>query len=254
MRLHVLLERTTYEEALKVFAKYGVDARGLDPAQLKLAYRKLIGQHHPDRNPQGTAATQAINDAYDVLKTGRGGSGSAPHGSTAHARRPAQAPEHAEWAQAGWSGGARESSNIYRNDYTDVNFIKKSMWEKSGHSKTEWTIWGYDGAFFRGVVTVYGNAKIFPEMAKAMITWQTKGGNPYSCRAVFVQQRHLKELLLIYADGKFYPTPVRFEHDSFNQNPGNDQAFVRRLPKLLDDLRDNSRPDTAKQGEFALEH
>jgi hypothetical protein len=27
------------------------------------------------------------------------------------------------------------------------------------------------------------------------------------------------------------------EHASFNLNPGNDQAFLRRLPGILDDLK-----------------
>lgn len=52
------------------------------------------------------------------------------------------------------------------------------MWELSGKSQQEYAIWGYDGAFFRNTVTVYGSPRIFFYMATAMIELQTKGCPP----------------------------------------------------------------------------
>ncbi len=145
--------------------------------------------------------------------------------------------QYAAWAQAGHSGGMPNQSSIYRNDYTDVNFIKKRMWELSKHSKKAWTIWGFDGAFLRGVTTVYGSPDIFPEMAKAMVMWQTKGANSYPCRAVLVhRKRH--PFLLIWADGHDLPSPIEVEHDSFNDNPGNDPHFGSRLRAMLDKMQE----------------
>jgi hypothetical protein len=198
-----------------------------------------------------------VNAAFDVLKagpqparpsSGRSGADYADDNMYRHYRQQkqsrqkedprARSPETPEWAWAGYSGGMPDQAHIYRNNYTDVNFIKKTMWEMSGKSKTEFTIWGYDGAYFRGVTTVFGSPKIFDEMAKAMIMWQTKGGNPYSCRAVFVNKKNSKDMYLVYADGTFYGNnPIKLTHKAFNANPGNDRRFLEQLPGFLDNLK-----------------
>lgn len=38
------------------------------PETLKAAYRKLISQYHPDRNPLGLQMTQLLNEAYELVK------------------------------------------------------------------------------------------------------------------------------------------------------------------------------------------
>src|SRR5437868_15330535 len=80
------------------------------------------------------------------------------------------------------------------------NFIKKSMWELSGQSEYEYTIWGFDGRIFRGHVAVFGAPKAFNYMADAMATFQTRGSNRYECRAVFVHEEASRDLYLIYAE------------------------------------------------------
>jgi hypothetical protein len=120
-----------------------------------------------------------INSAYDTLKHGsRGFSG------TGQPYQPA-APqkETPKWAMAGYSGGIKPSAQIRRNDYSDANFIKKRMWELSGESNVEWTIWAFDGRFFRASTTVYGSPEIFHDMAEAMIMWNSHSGNPYETNA-----------------------------------------------------------------------
>lgn len=253
MRLsEVLTGNMTYDQAVGIFSKLGVDPRNMDPAALKTARKQLIMKHHTDLGGAPGIA-QDINSAYDLLSKGTpsgpsmGRQQSRPEPEYRY-RRPdpnQQSQQNTQsdeerypiWAQAGHSGGIRETGRIYRNDYTDMNFIKKSMWELSGQSTKEYTLNGYDGAFFRGMLTVFGSPKIFNIMAQAMIDWQTKGGNPYQCRAVFVNERKSKQLFLIYADGKFYgDNPIPFEHESFNLNPSNDQQFTRRLPEMLDQL------------------
>ena len=65
------------------------------------------------------------------------------------------------------------------------------MWELSGHSESEYTIWGFDGRIFRGHVAVFGAPKAFNYMADAMATFQTRGSNRYECRAVLsMRKRH----------------------------------------------------------------
>lgn len=141
------------------------------------------------------------------------------------------------WARAGWSGGVPPNASIHRNNYTDVNFIKKSIWELSGHSTHQYTIWGFDGHFFRNKVTVFGSPAVFTHMAVAMVDWQTKGANPYECRAVLVSSKEDPHTLwLVYADGRYLSDPIGLQHNSRNANPGNDESFTRRLPGFLDRL------------------
>ncbi|MGQ9630065.1 MAG: DnaJ domain-containing protein [bacterium] len=35
--------------------------------EVKMAYRKLVRRHHPDRNPGDDAEIKAINEAYEIL-------------------------------------------------------------------------------------------------------------------------------------------------------------------------------------------
>lgn len=102
-----------------------------------------------------------------------------------------------------------------------------------------YTVSAFDGYFFRGMFSTYAAPSIFAELAQAMITWNSHGGNPYATRAVFIQKRRSPELYLIYSDGKYYTdNPIPFEHDSFNLNASNDQQFMRRLPGMLDRLKE----------------
>ena len=247
-RDYINLYEMTYPEAVRVFKRNGIDVTGMDANQLKLAYRRLIMANHPDRGGD-EAKAKDINGAYDVLEKGNPGgprvdtSGFQWGPSTTqqrHEQRKQQRenPQDDVWAQAGHSGGMRNSSSIYRNDYRDMNFFKKRMWELSGKSDKEWNIVAFDGSYFRSSITVFGSDKIFNDMADAMVIWNSHGGNPYKTRAVFVNRTNAPEtLFLIYLDGKHISPPVPFRHDSFNANPGNDQQFVRSLPEKLDKVK-----------------
>ena len=226
----------SYPQAVGVFSRYGIPNAGqLDQSSLLAARTQLIRKHHPDVGGDADAAA-LINSAFDTLKKG----GDRPSQTF---RNEPEDDEDTPWVMAGYSGGMRDSAHIYRQDYRDMNYIKKRMWELSGHKLQEWTIWGFDGSYLRGCITVYGSSDIFQEMAKAMIMWQTKGGNPYACRAVLVNRRREQEYFVIWADGRFYDKrPIEVESESFNSNPGNDPHFNDRLRKLLDQLDVNDGP------------
>jgi len=240
--LRYIVEATSYAQARAVFQREtGVDPSTAQPDELKRAHRSAVMRLHPDRGGD-EERLKLFNDAYDVVKRG------APSAGRSHEydddreawaawerKRRQRQQETPTWAWSDYSGGSPPQANIFRNDYRDVNFIKKDMWERSGESHEKWTIWGFDGSFFRGVVTVFGSPKIFDKMAEAMVTWQTRGGNPYPCRAVFVSNEKLhKTLLLIWLDGKFYKKPIEFHHYSMNSNPSNDRSFLQELPARLD--------------------
>ena len=265
MRVTELQFDMAVRRAIAVFAKFGVDVKRLYPtgdevknlspdavqslflAKLKQARNGILVKYHQDRTGNKDAS-QEINPAYDILKqpgairmpvlTAGGVDWSQGWEKYENQPQTSAKTETPVWAMAGFSGGAPPSASIYRQNYTDDNFIKKAMWDLSGRSKEEWTISGFDGNFFRNSITVYGSPKIFNNMADAMIEWQTKGGNAYPIRAVFVSRRRSSDLLLIWADGTYYgDNPIKMEHDSFNDNPGNDQQFQRELPALLDQLK-----------------
>ena len=273
MRYREILREMSRAEAEAIWRKHGADPS----ADLKSTWKKLLRTSHPDVGGNLDDA-KLINAAYDVLKNPqKTASSSSGWGSDdddggyyeerprrqrnwyydpgADARRDQDRENsNTKWAWAGYSGGMQDNPTIRVNNYTDVNFIKKRMWELSGESTEEWTIWGFDGAYLRHVTTVYGSPQIFAQMAEAMITWQTQGANSYECRAVIVEKRephrskaYLDDeddeehtVFLIWADGVFYDKkPIPLQYETFNRNPGNDQSFRHRLRKLIDDLQEH---------------
>ena len=230
-----LLEMS-YQDAVEVFAQFGINVRNMDKDKIKQAHRRLIQKQHTDKGGSLETA-QDLNAARDALIKGK----QVPSGPRSYQRPPSsQTPT---WAWAGHSGGMPPSANIYRADYRDINYIKKRMWELSGKSKKTYTVWQYDGAYFRGVFSVFGSEKIFNEMAKAMRVWGSSG-NPYHTRAVFVNEKNNgRDLKLIYLDGDFLgDDPVVLYHDSFNANPSNDEEFMRDLPNQLDKVSQKLHP------------
>lgn len=221
----LLLEALTPQQAANIFKHYGASDDDLSsPQKIKAARNRLIRQHHSDVSGGDDEAAKMINASYDVLKSGYSARTSPPKYDDDSNGIPA------------WQTDKRSSYNsISRDDYTDINYFKRRMWELSKHSTKKYTIYAFDGSFFRGTITVYGSPEIFKDMAEAMVVWNSHGGNPYDTRAVFVQEEtFIPILLLIYLDGKVLPKPIEMEHDSFNRNPANDQYFVRSLPDTLD--------------------
>jgi hypothetical protein len=207
-----------------------------DEKGLKAAYRRLAVLHHPDRGGDGRTMA-LINTAYHVLSQ----RAEAPPASNGAAPpRPERYPgETPPWAWAGYAGGGlTPSAKISKPSYTDLNFVKKRMWELSGGSTEEWNLDSFNGRIFCGAFTVYGSPAIFDEMARATV----EGDRYNRVRAVFASRRaaEARELLLIWSDGIMHEPPIPMEHHSWNSNPANDLDFVRNLPKLLDQIRDTA--------------
>jgi curved DNA-binding protein CbpA len=202
------------------------------PEKIKAARNKLIRKHHSDVNSGDDEAAKLINASYDVLK----------HGYQAGFNDRPFRPQPSEERNAPWQTDERGSCRISRENYSDINYFKKRMWELSNHSRKKYTIWAFDGRFFRGCLTVFGSPEIFNQMARAMVIWNGSG-NPYATRAVFVQKNRDPNLYLIYLDKKMISPPIQMEHDSFNMNPANDMIFMHRLPERLDHISANQKPD-----------
>src|SRR5437588_7177595 len=175
MRTTEILPEVSVIDAILLFRRLGVDVSGMTPDAVRAARRDLISQHHPDRGGNLDTA-QHINAAYDLLKDGvpkyRGNAFALKMFGRAHQRRRERLaalklcyPDHPYWAWAGCSGDIPSRPDIHNYDFTDANFIKKAMWELSGHSETEYVLWGFDGHLFRGHMAVFGSPKIFNYMA-----------------------------------------------------------------------------------------
>jgi hypothetical protein len=222
-------------DAVSIFRKYGVDIVEMPFEQIHRLRNSLLRRYHPDAG--GTIEiAQEINAAFDSLQANTRGL-SKPASQARSPSGPPSPPD--QWAWAGHSGPGAPNFVISRSDFTDPNFIKKSMWELSGKSDEEWTIYGYDGSLFTNSIGVYGTPKIFYYMAIAMIDWQTKGHIHLACRAVFARPEASHYLYLIYVDGKHYDQdPVKFALDPAEADRINHSAFVRKLPDLLDHLEE----------------
>ena len=219
------------QDAIAVFQKYGVNVVEMGLDQIRTSRNLLLKIHHPDAG--GTVEeAQNINEAFALVKN-------------IPVLKPAQQPRQPtesqsqpnKWAWAGHSGAKPPNSSILRNDFTDLNFIKKSMWELSGYSNEEWTIYGYDGRLFTSTFVVYGSSEMLHYMAIAMIDFQTKGSIPLPCRAVFGRPTASNELHLIYADTKYYDqNPIKFLLESLVSDSTNNSKFMHELAIVLDQL------------------
>jgi curved DNA-binding protein CbpA len=144
------------QDAIMLFRRFGVDVTGMSREAIKAARRDLLHRHHPDRGGDLDSA-QLINAAYDLLKDGVPDEMFYSTDLDLYEAHKAKNPGSPEWVWAGYFGGIPDAT-IYRNDFSDVNFIKKSMWELSGQSRAEYTIWGFDGQRFHGI-SVFGSPK-----------------------------------------------------------------------------------------------
>lgn len=213
------------EAAEAILRRHGLDAAGLAPDELKRRWQELARRHHPDLGGD-TRAMQEINAAYSFLKPQAGGG-----------LRDTTSPRVGGvpvWAWAGNALGTVPDEVISRDDYSDRNFLKKRLWEMSGCSKEEWTLWAFDGREFLPPVVAYGSEAIFPEMGRAMLHHGRRGFRwPRAVLAQAPNERY--EVLLLHADRQPLDPPVAMSLSC----PGGlarDRAFAIDLPGYLDTL------------------
>lgn len=136
-------------------------------------------------------------------------------------------------------------------NFHDINDVKRYFFDRSrGKNRVQkWWIQPYDGAFQRPSFIVEGNEDDFPEMARVMTIWNRF----YENVAIFAQSAQrprasLKygrpgQLLLIWLDGQPLPEPIVMpDSDSSNANHFNDSQWLRRLPEILDKVREKEKP------------
>jgi hypothetical protein len=127
-----------------------------------------------------------------------------------------------------------------RNDFTDSNYIKKSIYERAVRfGKTELQrAWGWDGYRFRKVIAVYGNEFTLEELGRALLYWQVNGTDPIACEAVFVttgEGRPRKFRLVMIQMGRSCEDVSRYERHF--ECEANDPAMHERMSSWLEEVR-----------------
>jgi hypothetical protein len=220
---------TSVSDALKILGL----KPGASEKEVLAAVRRGAMQHHPD---QGGPADRMklVNAAYDLLKSVGFESHNRYPGFTSydsHMRPPNRSKDLPPWQT-----DLRSSYNEVGKDFSNINYCKKSIYDKSVEnggieSLKRWTIWAFDGAFFRGVFTVFSNPQTLGYAGLVMEQWNGSG-NPYDTKAVFASQESSHELFLIRLDGRDVSKEMKAFHPE-TTNPGNDQEFVRMLRNTL---------------------
>jgi len=130
-----------------------------------------------------------------------------------------------------WQTDPMSSYNRVGKDFRDINFCKKTIYDeaKKHGEVNRYSVWAWDGSFFRGTWSVFANPQVFGLIGEAMEIWNGSG-NPYNTVAVFVQPHASKTLELVRENGvDVSGQGITHEHESFNGNPGNDQHFSRLM-------------------------
>ena len=135
-----------------------------------------------------------------------------------------------------WQTAPGDGAAVGRADYTDLNFIRREIFERSARfGDTELLkAWAWDGDGFRKVVAVQGNDFALEELGRALLYFQTNGPEPAPCRAVFVTRgagRVRKFQLLLVKMGRLCEDVSKFDWQ-FEEEP-DAPAFAPRLNAWL---------------------
>jgi hypothetical protein len=227
----------SYDEAVRIFQTYGRQSiEGLSQEQLKKLYRELSFKYHPDKGGNEDDFKK-ISVAYEKLKQGDRQTSQREYRQNSYssgAKSSYAKPDDPEtvWAWAGYSGGAAPSTSDSDIEGS-YNWIKKTSWEISGKPKpipeNEYTFWPFDGAYFRNSITTFASPSTLYTISKWVSDWNA--GTYYKIKAIFVNKKSDPEniVYLVNDGGREVNPPIKYNHNSFNRNPGNDNNFVTQI-------------------------
>ena len=197
--------------------------------EIKKRYRELALKYHPDKtrgDKKSEDLFKLISEAYQVVSDSGFKTKSDPKQHWTPPRR-----EYTGRGVPSWQTDPMSSYNRVGKDFRDINFCKKTIYDeaKKHGEVNRYSVWAWDGSFFRGTWSVFANPQVFGLIGEAMEIWNGSG-NPYNTVAVFVQPHASKTLELVRENGvDVSGQGITHEHESFNGNPGNDQHFSRLM-------------------------
>lgn len=215
-------------------------------------YLQIVPEHG-----RGSAAVDAAKRYRDLQRMAAPGSGASDN-ERAMAKRllakmtppPQQAPRatrrstassesgFGRWADKyhPWQTDPRDRGEIYRNDLTDLNFAKKSIYEHASAPRVRVTLHGFDGSYGRSMLTAFSSLDDLGYAAKVLEAW----GEPHFKRdgvfdAVIGMVKGESDARVLRIRGEDVSgLGLSLDHESFNENPFNDSAFGRRLRALVE--------------------
>lgn len=135
-----------------------------------------------------------------------------------------------------WQTDPRDLTEIYRNDLTDLNFAKKSIYEHASAPRVRVTLHGFDGSYGRSMFTAFSSLDDLGYAAEVLEAW----GEPYFKKngvfdAVIGMVEGESDARVLRIRGEdVSDLGLTLDHDSFNLNPFNDSSFGRRLRALVE--------------------
>jgi len=137
-----------------------------------------------------------------------------------------------------WQTDKRSFINtIYQNDFTDLNFAMKSIYEHASAPRLKVSLHGFDGSYGRSSLTAFSSLDDLGYAAKVLEAW----GEPYFKRdgvfdaVIGVVGGAGSDVRVLRIRGEdVSDLGLTLDHDSFNANPFNDTSFAPRLRKLVE--------------------
>ena len=115
-----------------------------------------------------------------------------------------------------WQTEPGEPSSILRNDYTDLNFIKRVVYERSVRLGDAELVkaWAWDGARFHKVISARANQFAYEELGRALVMLHANSPRTEACEAVFLTKgrgRVERFRLIIIRVGRAYENVTGYD-------------------------------------------
>jgi hypothetical protein len=146
--------------------------------------RTLAKKYQPRRATDDDSAMRQINGCIDIVDAKRSQlelCGAPDPSVSVKASKPAP-------GQPVWQTDNGEDWTISAQDYSDVNFIRKQIYDRSVRFGDVELLkaWAWDGLRFQKVVGLMANDFSLEEIGRALLYHQVHGPDPSRCNAVFL--------------------------------------------------------------------
>ena len=134
-----------------------------------------------------------------------------------------------------WQTDERSFINtIYRNDFTDLNFAMKAIYEHASAPRLRVSLHGFDGSYGRSSFTAFSSLDDLGYAAKVLEAWGKEQNGVFDAVIGVVGGAGSDVRVLRIRGEDVSDLGLTLDHDSFNQNPFNDTSFARRLRALVE--------------------
>ena len=211
-------------------------------------YNSSGGASRPSSSWSSSSPSHSASAAADAVRRAREERERRERRERERAERERRERERREQVPL-WQTDRRSTYNDVGPDFRNVNYCKKKIFERSMaarygadwqnwwpsntmHSLPEYMIHAWDGHHFATSFSVFCDPSVLGYAGEVMVKW--RGRDATKTEAVFASSHRHRELELIrLKDKDVADKHVKFAHQSFNDNPGNDQEFCRNLQHLL---------------------